>query len=156
MTRVVTKSGTNTWHAAPGNSIATTLFRCGNFFRYFHVKLKQNQYGGAIGGPILKNKLFTFGYYEGFRNTQCTDTRVVLSADQRPVVCIADHHQKYPLTGLPFTNNMIPSDCISPIAAKILSDYIPLPNQPGNRSVRSPNTEDHRNQFGDRIDLPHQ
>ena len=36
---------------------------------------------------------------------------------------------------------MIPSDRIGPIAAKILSDYIPVPNQPGNRSVRSPNTE---------------
>jgi hypothetical protein len=149
---VVTKSGTNAWHGNAWEFNRDDTFQARNFFATFTPALKQNQYGGAIGGPIVKNRLFIFGYYEGFRNTQgTTDTRVVLSADQRAGI-FGSTTVKDPLTGLAFTNNMIPSDRISPIAAKILSDYIPLPNQPGNRAVRSPNTEDHRNQFGDRVD----
>ena len=81
---VVTKSGTNTWHGSAWEFNRDDTFQARNFFATFTPALKQNQYGGTIGGPILKNKLFTFGYYEGFRNTQgTTDTRVVLSADQR-------------------------------------------------------------------------
>jgi len=46
--------------------------------------LKQNQYGGNIGGPIRRNKLFVFGYYEGFNNRQgSTSTLTVLSSAQR-------------------------------------------------------------------------
>src|SRR5579864_6463248 len=149
---VVTKSGTNTWHGSAWEFNRDDTFQARNFFATFTPTLKQNQYGGAIGGPIVKNRLFTFGYYEGFRNTQgTTDTRVVLSADQR-TGNFGSTTIKDPLTGQPFANNMIPADRISPIAAKILSDYIPLPNQTGNRVVRSPNLEDHRNQFGDRVD----
>jgi hypothetical protein len=149
---VVTKSGTNAWHGSAWEFNRDDTFQARNFFATFTPALKQNQYGGTIGGPILKNRLFIFGYYEGFRNTQgTTDTRVVLSADQR-AGNFGSTTIKDPLTGLPLANNVIAADRISPIAAKILSDYIPLPNQPGNRDVRSPNTEDHRNQFGDRVD----
>jgi outer membrane receptor protein involved in Fe transport len=149
---VVTKSGTNTWHGSAWEFNRDDTFQARNFFATFTPALKQNQYGGAIGGPVLKNRLFTFGYYEGFRNTQgTTDNRVVLSADQRAgnfgATTIVD-----PLTGLQFPGNMIPANRIDPIAAKILSSYIPLPNQPGNHLVRSPNMTDDRNQFGDRVD----
>jgi outer membrane receptor protein involved in Fe transport len=149
---VVTKSGTNAWHGSAWEFNRDDTFQARNFFATFTPALKQNQYGGTIGGPILKNRLFTFGYYEGFRNTQGTTSNlVVLSADQRAgnfgTTTIKD-----PLNGQPLANNMIPMDRIDPIAAKILSSYIPLPNQPGNRLVRSPNMTDDRNQFGDRVD----
>ena len=149
---VVTKSGTNNWHGSAWEFNRDDTFQARNFFATFTPTLKQNQYGGAIGGPILKNKLFTFGYYEGFSNTQGTTSNlVVLSADQRAgnFGSIAIHD---PLTGQLFSGNMIPQDRIDPIAAKILSQYVPLPNQPGNRLVRSPNLTDDRNQFGDRVD----
>src|SRR5579864_5079163 len=149
---VVTKSGTNAWHGSAWEFNRDDTFQARNFFAMFTPTLKQNQYGATIGGPIVKNRLFTFGYYEGFRNTQGTTSNlVVLSADQRAgnfgATTIHD-----PLTSQAFAGNMIPSSRIDPIAAKILSNYVPLPNQPGNRLVRSPNTTDDRNQFGDRVD----
>ncbi len=149
---VVTKSGTNAWHGSAWEFNRDDTFQARNFFASSTPTLKQNQYGGTIGGPILKNRLFVFGYYEGFRNTQGTTSNlVVLSADQRAgnfgATNIID-----PLTGVAFPGNMIPAGRIDPIAAKILSSYIPLPNSPGNRLVRSPNTTDDRNQFGDRVD----
>ena len=149
---VVTKSGTNKWHGSAWEFNRDDSFQARNFFATFTPTLKQNQFGGAIGGPMVKNRLFIFGYYEGFRNTQgTTDTRVVLSAAQRSGdfsgTAIRD-----PLTGQPFQNNIIPMGRINSISAKILNDYIPLPNQPGNRVVRAPNLEDRRHQFGDRVD----
>jgi hypothetical protein len=57
-----------------------------------------------------------------------------------------------PRTGQPFPNNVIPADRISPISRRILDQYIPLPNSTLNRSVRSPNVEDTRQQFGTRLD----
>ena len=57
-----------------------------------------------------------------------------------------------PLTGQPFPGNVIPTDRISPISQRILEQYIPLPNSTLNRSVRSPNVEDNRQQFGTRVD----
>ena len=94
-----------------------------------------------------------FGYYEGFGNRQgVTDTRTVLSEAQRGgqfgSTTIRD-----PLTGQPFPNNTIPASRISPIATRILDQYIPLPNSSANRSVRSPDVDDSRQQFGTRVDL---
>ena len=41
-----------------------------NFFAPVKPAYKQNQFGGSLGGPIKKNKLFFFGDYEGFRSTR--------------------------------------------------------------------------------------
>jgi len=102
----------------------------------------------------MKNRLFMFSYFEGFQNKQgVTDTRTVLSAAQRTGDFSGGAAIRDPLTGLPFAGNVIPPGRISPIAQKILDQYIPLPNSAGNRSVRSPNVEDTRQQFGTRFDV---
>ncbi len=100
----------------------------------------------------MKNRLFGFGYYEGFRNDAgITNNVVVLSEAQRAgnfgATTIRD-----PLTGLPFPNNTIPANRISPAAAKLLTDFVPLPNSPGNRYIVSPTVNDVRDQFGARFD----
>ena len=41
-----------------------------DYFTHSVQPLKQNQFGGTFGGPIVKDKTFFFGYYEGFRNRQ--------------------------------------------------------------------------------------
>src|SRR5262249_12670270 len=78
---VVTKSGTNEWHGGGWEFNRDDGLQATNFFATTKPALKQNQYGGAIGGPLVRSRLFVFSYFEGFKNKQgVTDTRTVLSA----------------------------------------------------------------------------
>ena len=151
---VVTRSGANDWHGGAWEFNRDDSRQATNYFATTKPALKQNQYGGALGGPIQRNRAFVFGYYEGFNNRQgTTDNRVVLSAAQRGgdfsgnTVVVRD-----PLTGAAFPGNVIPAGRINPIAASVLTQFIPLPNTAGNRSVRSPEVLDTREQFGLRAD----
>ena len=153
---VVTKSGTNTLSGAAWEFNRDDTLQARNFFAPGNQpkpELKQNQFGAALGGPIVKNRLFGFGYYEGFRNDAgITNNVLVLSEAQRAgnfgATAIRD-----PLTGQPFPNNTIPANRISPIASKLLTDFVPLPNSPGNRYIISPTVNDVRDQFGARFDV---
>ncbi|HJZ74570.1 MAG TPA: carboxypeptidase regulatory-like domain-containing protein [Vicinamibacterales bacterium] len=151
---VVTKGGTNEWHGSAWEFNRDDRRQATNFFATTKPELQQNQYGGAIGGPLVRNRLFMFSYYEGFQNKQgVTDTRTVLSAAQRGGDFSGGAPIRNPVTGLPIPNNVIPPELISPISQRILAQYIPLPNSTANRSVRSPNVEDTREQFGTRVDI---
>lgn len=150
---VVTKAGTNTWHGGAWEFNRDDRLQAQNFFATTKPTLKQNQFGAALGGPLVTNRLFMFSYFEGFKNKQgTTDTRTVLSAAQRNGDFSGGAAIRDPLTGLPFQGNVIPADRISPISRKILEQYIPLPNSAANRVVRSPNLEDTREQVGARLD----
>ncbi|MSV27176.1 MAG: TonB-dependent receptor [Bryobacterales bacterium] len=61
----VTKSGTNAYHGDLFEFVRNDLFNARNYFAIKGSTLKRNQYGGTIGGPILKNKLFFFAGYQG-------------------------------------------------------------------------------------------
>src|SRR5437867_3916385 len=62
----VTKSGANEFHGDLFEFLRNDLFNARNYFATTNSTLKRNQFGGTIGGPILKNKLFFFG---GFQET---------------------------------------------------------------------------------------
>lgn len=152
---VVTRSGSNTFSGALWEFNRDDALQARNYFAPGNQPkpvLKQNQFGGAFGGPVVKNKLFGFGYYEGFRNESGTTTNIVVpSAAQRAgnfgATTIRD-----PLTGQPFPNNTIPANRISPVSARLLSEFVPLPNSPGNRYIVSPTLEDVRDMVGARFD----
>lgn len=79
---LVTKSGTNDWHGALFEFYRGTLFEANDWFsNAAHVPrtpLVRNTFGGALGGPILKDKVFFFYSYEGRRDaTAAAVTRVV-------------------------------------------------------------------------------
>ncbi|MBI3483869.1 MAG: TonB-dependent receptor, partial [Acidobacteria bacterium] len=79
---LVTKSGTNTFHGALFEYHRNTIFTSNNFFSNRagvpRAKLIRNTYGGAVGGPIKKDKLFFFYSYEGRRDASGTPvTRTV-------------------------------------------------------------------------------
>jgi outer membrane receptor protein involved in Fe transport len=67
---VVTKSGTNHFHGDLFEFLRNGDFNARNYFAATRDTLHRNQYGGTIGGPILRNKLFFFGGYQGTRNRQ--------------------------------------------------------------------------------------
>ncbi len=65
---VVTQSGTNLPHGTLFEFLRNSDLDARNFFdRGFVPPFRRNQFGGALGGPIKKNRLFLFGNYEGFR-----------------------------------------------------------------------------------------
>jgi Carboxypeptidase regulatory-like domain/TonB-dependent Receptor Plug Domain len=154
---VVTKSGSNTLSGALWEFNRDDALQARNFFApkdQPKPELKQNQFGGAVGGPIVRNKVFGFGYYEGFRNDSgITNNVVVLSeAQRRGDFSALSTAIRDPRTGQPFPGNIIPSNRLDPAALKLLTDFVPLPNSPGNRYIVSPTVNDVRDQFGMRFD----
>ena len=71
---VVTKSGTNQIHGDGFEFLRNTAFDARNFFSPDVATYRQNQFGGTIGGPIKKDKLFLFADYQGTRTAQGLDT----------------------------------------------------------------------------------
>lgn len=152
---VVTKSGSNKVTGAAWNFNRDDALQARNFFAPGNQPkpvLKQNQFGGAFGGPVVKNKLFGFGYYEGFRNESGTTTNIVVLSEAQRAGNFGATTIRDPLTGQPFPNNIIPANRISPVATRLLNDFVPLPNSAGNRYVLSPTLEDVRDMVGGRID----
>jgi carboxypeptidase family protein len=71
---VVTKSGANQVHGSGFEFLRNTALDARNFFSPQRGFFRQNQFGGTIGGPIAKDKLFYFGDYQGTRTNQGIDT----------------------------------------------------------------------------------
>lgn len=159
---LVTKSGTNAFHGSAYGFFRNDKFDARNFFAAEKPPFRQNQFGGTFGGPLLRDKVFFYGGYEG--------SRIVRSLAQRfTVPTIAERQGNFqglpqifdpltynPATGLrqPFPGNIVPADRISPEAAKALELLWPLPNQPGranNLSGAKPDSQD-TDQFSVRAD----
>ena len=69
-TNIVTRSGSNQIHGDVYDFLRNDAVDARNFFSTSVDPLKQNQFGGTLGGPIRRDKTFLFGFYEGFRNRQ--------------------------------------------------------------------------------------
>ncbi len=80
---VVTKSGTNQIHGDAYEFARNDLFDAKDYFDSVGPKnsLKQNQYGGTFGGPVLRNRLFYFGDYQGTRQTTGAKTNAAVPSD---------------------------------------------------------------------------
>lgn len=136
---VISKSGSNEFHGSAWEFLRNDTLNARNFFASRVPDQKQNQFGVAAGGPIIKNKVFLFGSYQGLRDrreAQSVDA-LVPSAAQRSGdftgsgVTLANPID--PITNQPFTTaggapcvagNRINAGCISPVAQKMLS-YVP-------------------------------
>src|SRR5215475_6478830 len=84
---MATRSGTNSFHGEAFDYLRNNYFDARNFFNKVGAPQSQfirNNFGGDVGGPIIKNKLFFYGSYEGLRQRQgITINQTVLSAAQR-------------------------------------------------------------------------
>jgi hypothetical protein len=162
---IASRGGTNNFHGSlyeyHRNKVlnANTFF--GNRAGLDRPPFVQNQFGGAIGGPILKDKLFFFFNYEGYRNregvlfTRTVPTPEMYTGDfsnlkdarGNPITiydpltqcgaygnpaCTADQLANKVPHRQPFSGNKIPADRISPVAKKFLAfPYFAAPTTPG-------------------------
>jgi Carboxypeptidase regulatory-like domain len=81
---VVTKSGSNSFHGSAFEFLRNTVLDARGFFDPTRAPFLQNQFGGTVGGPIERDKVFFFVDYQGTRNTQGIETGIL------PVPSLAD------------------------------------------------------------------
>lgn len=154
-TSIVTRSGGNQLHGSLYEFVRNDAFDARNFFSEDVEPLDQHQFGGTAGFPLRRDRLFFFGYYEGFRNEQgITTTATVPTAAERegdfsgigrPLLNLA-------AGGVPFPNNRIPEGAINPIARSILNMY-PIGNVSPSIYRETLIGRNHYDQTGGRLDL---
>ncbi len=152
---VVTKSGTDTFHGSLYEYLRNSAVNARNEFAATTPVLKQNQFGGSFGGPVLlphfngKDRTFFFVSYEGLRiRSQSIDNSFPptaleragnFSSSPKPVID--------PGTGSPFPGNIIPATRLDPLSVAMNSTYMVLyPNQPNgsNTSLHTFSTTDNQ------------
>jgi hypothetical protein len=129
---VSSKSGTNDFHGSLFAYNRNRALTAKNFFATGLPKApyNRNEFGGSLGGPILRNRLFFFGSYEGlvFRsavtNQSAQPTAALLLGDFSGLPPLID-----PFTQAPFPGNRIPSERISSVARNLFP-YFAAPNRP--------------------------
>ena len=130
---IVSKSGTNTMHGSLFEFLRNGSLNARNFFAPKHDDLRRNQFGGSLGGPIRKDKLFYFGTYQGTRIRSAAEGQIafVPTQEQRNGDFSSLSAQLVdPVTGTPFPGNQIPPSRFSPVSKFFLDQWIPLPNGP--------------------------
>jgi hypothetical protein len=132
-----TRAGTNDYHGSLFESLRNDVFDARNFFAQAKPPIRLNQFGGAVGGPIIKDKTHFFVTWEQTR--QLTGTPVVAT-----VPTLANREGDFsglsaviydPATTVgssrqPFAGNVIPATRFDPVARAAMA-YYPLPNRPG-------------------------
>jgi len=142
-----TRSGTNEFHGSIFESLRNDVFDARNFFAAQKPPIRLNQFGGAIGGPIQKDKTHFFATWEQTRQTTSdTITSTVPTLANRAgdfsdlrdsngnPVRIYDPATTVGRNRLPFPNNIIPAERFDPVAKTILN-YFPRPTAKGPRRM---------------------
>jgi hypothetical protein len=129
----ISKSGTNTFHGGAWEFFRNDALNARNWFTPAPQPkpiLKQNQFGVAVGGPIVKDKAFFFATYEGLRIHQVTlENFASLTAAERSGDFSAIPKQLTdPSTGLHYKNNQIPSSEWDPLSVGFMNYYMPVAN----------------------------
>ncbi len=173
---VVMKSGTNQWHGnaffqaqrPKWNALENRIYRSEN-------QTRNNMYGGTVGGPIIKNKLFNFAGYEGWEKTEPGELYNTVPTDLERAgnfsQTLTDDGALRPIfdpwstqtapdgtiTRQAFPGNIIPSSRINPVAARYTAALWKA-NRPGidafhtnNFVVSTPIKYPYKN-FSDRVD----
>lgn len=164
---VVTKSGTNAFHGDAFEFVRNGDFNARNFFSATPDPLHRNQFGGTFGGPILRDKLFFFGGYQGTRTRDSLgglsayvptpanvagDFSSLLSASNpanplQRVIVVKDPNNN----NQPFANNQIPASRFD-TASQGLLKYLPSSPNPTGLVFFSQPTIQNFNEFITRVD----
>src|SRR5207249_7077288 len=170
---IVTKSGTNAIHGDGFEFLRNGSLNARNFFAPTQDTLKRNQFGGSVGGPIKKDKLFYFGTYQGTRTRSAAQgviaqvpTAAERSGDFSDLCpagfdatgnCISTPQNPgeqihNPDTNQPFPHNFIDPTRFSPAAVYFLN-LIPKPNGPEHQlTFAGPSIRENEDQWMTKID----
>lgn len=126
------KSGTNQLHGAAWEFFRNTNLNATGYFKPTNgrkPRFNQNQFGGALGGPIVKNRLFLFGDYEGFRRPyHPVQTATIPTLNYRNG--ILGTPIRNPLTNVRYNDGVVPASAVTPFARTVLSQ-LPNPTNTG-------------------------
>ncbi len=172
VTEVSTKSGSNELHGSFWEFLRNDKLNANTFFSnrngVARPGFRRNEFGAVIGGPIVRNKTFFFGDYQGIRLTQPQTylSTVPTLAQQQMVrtgnfgglgVPIYNPYSTVLQNGtrarLPFANNQIPSALLDPAALRLFS-LLPVPTGSGatNNYISTPALTQRTDQFDVRLD----
>lgn len=154
---VVTRSGSNTLHGFAYEYLRNRVLDSANYFAAGTEKNKyiRNQFGGGVGGAIVRDRTFFFANADGLRErvgvTRISSVPVdaIRQGDLSSLgVTIVD-----PFTRQPFAGNRIPASRIHPLSAKVF-DMFPKANLAGGTAnlFSQPVGRDEQNQFNARVD----
>src|SRR5262245_49442745 len=148
---VVYKSGSNQFHGSAYEFLRNSVFDANNFFDNRRGQdlgsFKRSQFGGHATGPVIRDKTFFMGSYEGLRSRSfATSVTTVPTVEQRAGDFSKTFNQAgqlirifNPFSTRPggsgfirdqFPGNKIPQNLMDPVALNVLK-YYPLPNQAG-------------------------
>ena len=162
------KSGANQFHGVLFEFLRNSALDANNFFNNRAGRdlppFRQNQFGGTLGGPILRNRLFFFGSYQGTRIAQgVTAVSVVPTANERSGIFSSPVYD--PATTRPnpngsgfirdlFPGNQIPANRFDAVGLKLLNTY-PLPNVPSSSGnyILNPGNRLTGDQYDNRVDF---
>src|ERR1700722_13239072 len=133
---LVTKSGTNQIHGDLFEFLRNGDFDARNANGTARDSLKRNQFGGVIGGPIRKNKLFFFAGYQGTwsksdppETIDYVPTQAMLSGNFTTLASPACNGGRQINLGAPFVNNQLPISLLNPVALNLLK-VVPRSSDP--------------------------
>ena len=158
------RSGTNEYHGSVFEYLRNEALNAKDFFAITKNPFKTNQFGGTFGGPIVENKAFFFGDYQGLRlsggrpivssvPTQAMRDGRFLASEGFASPIYDPLSNVDPTQRTAFANNEIPAGRMDPVAVKALNLW-PLPNLTGlaNNYVENLSQTQDVNQFDVRVD----
>jgi len=159
----VTRSGSNAFHGDAFEFLRNGDMNARNFFAPARDTLKRNQFGGTIGGPVMKNKLFFFFGYQDtitrqdpLANTAATFVPTAAMIQGNFSACPTDLSASV-LAGIPSAissqihNNQIPVSLLDPASLK-LAALLPVSNSPCGNAGFGLVTQINENQYVGRGD----
>jgi len=140
LTQIITRPGSNGWHGSLFEFHNNNWLNARSPYDISGdtARRTMNQFGLSLGGPIVPDRFFFFGSWEGRYDRGAATTVTTVPTELMRAGNFSGLGTMYnPLTGTtaglnrsPFTNGMIPAASISPVASALLP-FIPLPNQSG-------------------------
>jgi hypothetical protein len=134
MVNIVLRSGTNRLHGAAWEFIRNDRLDAHNYFAPSQLGFQRNQYGGQLGGPIVKDKIFIFG---SFQRSDIREEVPFISTVPTRLMHMGNFSELGPATNIPnpfvpgtFFGNTIPSGSINSVGQNIVNLF-PFPNITG-------------------------